>query len=661
MRLRAWVAGLMFFVSFAAVTPAVLMADVGTASAAPTCVLPAPVGGVITLTGDCDTTVPLTIPNGVTLNGAGFTITAHDVTDGSFNGAVLSNATGATSMNVENLTVMGTGFTQTQPPGSCGRATLNGIWFNGAGGSISNVTVTGITEGSNCQVGRAIVANGTASQTLTITSTTVSNYNKDAMHAYGMTMNVSGSMIAPPASLKGVTGQNGLVYQDGATGTTSGSTIYGSGYGNANNANTAVLLFGATNVTLRGDTITGAGTDIGVAVASNSTGAIIDRNQIGRTAPDVQDNFGFGVEVDPGSTATVTCNTFSGWNSNFDPTGVVTSQPLCVTSTSVPDGVVGTPYSTAVSAVGGTPPYSWSLVSGSLPPGLALSSTGTISGTPTVAGSFTFTLKVTDSTGASATQALTITITAPAGYWLAAADAGAFAFGAATFHGSGAQTDHLNAPVVGMASTATGGYWLAAGDGGVFSYGTAFFGSLGGIHLNAPIVGIAATPDDGGYYLVGADGGVFAFGDAHFHGSIAGNVLNKPVVGIAITPDNGGYYLASADGAVFTFGDGRFQGSMGDTPLNKPVVGIAVDDITSGYWLVARDGGLFTFGAPFLGSAANIRLNAPVVGMAATEDDLGYRFVASDGGVFCFGSARFLGSMGGSHLNKPVVAMDSIG
>ena len=107
------------------------------------------------------------------------------------------------------------------------------------------------------------------------------------------------------------------MYQDGATGTTSGSTIYGSGYGNANNANTAVLLFGATNVTLTGDTITGDGTDIGVAVAANSTGAIIDRNQIGRTAPDVPDNFGFGVEVDPRSTATLTCNTFSGWKTDI--------------------------------------------------------------------------------------------------------------------------------------------------------------------------------------------------------------------------------------------------------------------------------------------------------------------------------------------------------
>ena len=138
-------------------------------------------------------------------------------------------------------------------------------------------------------------------------------------------MNVSDSTIGSPASLKGVTGQNGLVYQDGATGTTSGSTIYGSGYGNASNANVAVLLFGATNVTLTGDTITGDGTDIGVAVASNSTGAIVDRNQIGRTAPDVPDSFGFGVELDPGSTATVTCNTFSGWKTDLSRSAAATT------------------------------------------------------------------------------------------------------------------------------------------------------------------------------------------------------------------------------------------------------------------------------------------------------------------------------------------------
>jgi hypothetical protein len=47
--------------------------------------------------------------------------------------------------------------------------------------------------------------------------------------------------------------------------------------------------------------------------------------------------------------------------------------------------------------------------------------------------------------------------------------------------------------------------------------------------------------------------------------------------------------------------------------------------------------------------------------MAATATGLGYRLAASDGGVFCFGAAPFVGSTGGTHLNKPVVGITSTG
>ncbi len=77
-----------------------------------------------------------------------------------------------------------------------------------------------------------------------------------------------------------------------------------------------------------------------------------------------------------------------------------------------------------------------------------------------------------------------------------------------------------------------------------------------------------------------------------------------------------------------------------------------------GYWLVASDGGIFSFGdAGFHGSMGATHLNKPVVGMAATPDGKGYWLVASDGGIFAFGDAGFYGSMGGHPLNQPVVGM----
>jgi hypothetical protein len=66
--------------------------------------------------------------------------------------------------------------------------------------------------------------------------------------------------------------------------------------------------------------------------------------------------------------------------------------------TTLPAAVVGTPYSTTLQAVGGTAPVTWTLVSGSLPDGLTLVPGGTISGTPTGSGTFTFTIQVADST-----------------------------------------------------------------------------------------------------------------------------------------------------------------------------------------------------------------------------------------------------------------------
>jgi len=76
------------------------------------------------------------------------------------------------------------------------------------------------------------------------------------------------------------------------------------------------------------------------------------------------------------------------------------------------------------------------------------------------------------------------------------------------------------------------------------------------------------------------------------------------------------------------------------------------------YWLAAGDGGVFAYGgAGFYGSMGGQHLDQPIVGMATTPDGRGYWLVAADGGVFAFGDAGFYGSMGGQHLDKPIVGM----
>jgi hypothetical protein len=79
---------------------------------------------------------------------------------------------------------------------------------------------------------------------------------------------------------------------------------------------------------------------------------------------------------------------------------------------SLPTPLVGVPYKTTISAIGGTAPRAWSLVTGALPAGLALGADGTLSGTPTAAGTYTFTVQVTDSaaTPASAQRTFTVTV-----------------------------------------------------------------------------------------------------------------------------------------------------------------------------------------------------------------------------------------------------------
>lgn len=89
-------------------------------------------------------------------------------------------------------------------------------------------------------------------------------------------------------------------------------------------------------------------------------------------------------------------------------------ESLRVTTSSLPAAYQGDSYAQALEAQGGDPPMTWALASGSaLPPGLSLSASGLISGTPTETGTFPFTVEVRDAGGQFAAADLTLFVVPP--------------------------------------------------------------------------------------------------------------------------------------------------------------------------------------------------------------------------------------------------------
>ena len=102
-----------------------------------------------------------------------------------------------------------------------------------------------------------------------------------------------------------------------------------------------------------------------------------------------------------------------------DSTGIKNTKTLAIqilppaiqiTTLSLPVSTVGARYAQTLTATGGSPPYLWSVISGLLPPGLVLDSTGAVHGTPAAAGTYALTLQATDISGASAAKSYAITI-----------------------------------------------------------------------------------------------------------------------------------------------------------------------------------------------------------------------------------------------------------
>jgi hypothetical protein len=87
---------------------------------------------------------------------------------------------------------------------------------------------------------------------------------------------------------------------------------------------------------------------------------------------------------------------------------------ITIAPATAPNGLVGTPYSQTLTASGGTAPYTFTLASGTLPTGLALTNvegSGRLSGTPTANGSYSFTIRATDANACPADRPYVVVIT----------------------------------------------------------------------------------------------------------------------------------------------------------------------------------------------------------------------------------------------------------
>ncbi|WP_027485765.1 putative Ig domain-containing protein [Rhodanobacter sp. OR87] len=256
----------------------------------------------------------------------------------------------------------------TLPAGTAGAAYSQSLSAAGGSGGYTFSLASGALP-----PGITLSSSGTVSGTLT----TVGNYNFTitATDGFGFTGSRAYTFIvaAPTITITPATlpnGQANVAY----------SQALGASGGNGNGSYTYSLASGALPP---GITLSSAGTVSGT--------------------PTTAGNYNFTVSATDGF----------GFTGSRAYTFTVAAPTITITPATLPNGQANVAYSQALGASGGNGSYTYSLASGALPPGVTLSSSGTVSGTPTTAGNYNFTVSATDGFGFTGSRAYTFIVAAP--------------------------------------------------------------------------------------------------------------------------------------------------------------------------------------------------------------------------------------------------------
>ncbi|MCO5178211.1 MAG: right-handed parallel beta-helix repeat-containing protein [Thermomicrobiales bacterium] len=225
------------------------------------------------LQGDCTTDSTIFVPNGATLDGRGYTITAVNPDGGKFRGAVVQNE--GSSMNITRLVVRAD---VGQTGCAAGNDRLAGVRFDSASGSITKSSILDINQGaSGCQEGNAIEVrnppfDGTGSNPMRveISNNRVENYQKTGIVVNGdvivMMYNNTVGASATQASLAA----NAVQIAYGAGGWVSNNTVYGNQWlGTSYWYGAAFLLYQAENLQVVNNTVLG-NSDYGFAIDTSN-------------------------------------------------------------------------------------------------------------------------------------------------------------------------------------------------------------------------------------------------------------------------------------------------------------------------------------------------------------------------------------------------------